>query len=249
MLRKIVLIVITLAAVAYYKKEALYKRQHTQLLKQLKTELKNSPNKTQAVVFAVDLHDVLVKPHVPEIISLIWAQPAESFLVLFDPRFWYDVIAHGHIQEKLINHIDKNYKDKGISKQFLIETINTQILHTPVIEFFTKLKQEGYKIYLASNIWPELYDDLLKKLPELQNLFDGHYIPSQNNNYAEKPSPAYFFGLKKYIDQQEQSPKQIIFIDDTNQNIWQATKAGLISFIFTDAHTLKRELNRLGLLN
>lgn len=197
-----------------------------------------------SVLFAVDLHKVLIMPDYKSMLALL-STHKYLFLSLFDPRVWYHIIKEGAIPEKIIDAIHKRYHTKGIHKDFLITILNCQHLNVPTVEVFQKLKAQGYEIYLASNIWPDLFQDLMQKFPTLKNLFNGCYIPSKENNYIEKPDHRYFENFKTYLATQAHRRKDIIFVDNSRANIRAAQHERFITILYKDTATLIKNLKQL----
>src|SRR5580692_6916651 len=110
-----------------------------------KEAIMNSENRkkigiqTNSVLFALDLHKVLVKPDFKTMLKLLLTRKY-LFLSFFDFHIWYHIIKNGALPEKIIDALVKKYHSKGLHKEFLIKVINSQCLIMPTIEVFQKLK-------------------------------------------------------------------------------------------------------------
>lgn len=202
---------------------------------------------TDNVLFAFDIHKVIVRPDYKKILITLLLKPKkEYFMILFSIDFWRHLIQDGAVPESIIDKLSINPDPSHNLKQILINLISNQLLNQDTMDLLRILKKRGYKLYILSNIWGPLLINLEKKFPELKTLFDGHYIPSAENNYIEKPYKLFFDGFKEYLQQQGQESKEIIFIDDKARNINAAQKDGYIGIKFENTKKLILQLKDLG---
>lgn len=198
-------------------------------------------------LFAVDLNKVLVKP---DLKRMIWFAlkhlKLSSFNLFFSYDFWYYILKNGAVPEKIIDKLHNKHSVKGITKSFLIKLTNIQILNTNLIFILETIKSNHYKLYIASNLWPEAFIDLRNKFPELKTIFDGYYIPTAKNNYIEKPDKLYFDDFKNHLSSQGQANKQVIFIDDKKENVVAAREQGFIGIEYKNINDLIKRLVHLG---
>lgn len=210
-------------------------------------EAKKLDIQKSSVVFALDMHKVLIKPDIKAMFKMLLVRKY-VFLIFFDLRIWYHIIKDGSISEKVVDILDKKYRDKGVHKEFLIKVLNCQHLNISTIEVFQRLKDRGYNVYLTSNIWQELFQDLMQKFPIFKSLFNGYYIPSKENNYVKKPDKRYYEGFKIYLAQKGNGNKKIIFVDNDIRNIKAAKHTGFITIMYTGTKALIKDLHRLGFM-
>jgi putative hydrolase of the HAD superfamily len=136
---------------------------------------------------------------------------------------------------------------EGLSKLSRIPAIEIkaefdkpQHLDEAVIKIIKKIR-EKYKTALASNSNSDYLIEMLQR-NKLDDLFD-EVIISGEVGYS-KPSAEFFEYLLKKLDL---LPSQVVFIDDTPQNVVSAEALGIKSIGFTDALALKDDLIGLGL--
>lgn len=92
-------------------------------------------------------------------------------------------------------------------------------------EVIRRLKDEGYRLYLLSNVCGH-YDVMRRNIPHIER-FDGEFISS--DWHLLKPDPEIFrtfclhFGL---------NPAQCFFIDDQPANVFGALRAGMRGMVY-----------------
>lgn len=136
-------------------------------------------------------------------------------------------------------------KDDGSINQSTLAMMNG---HEPIdesIALLRRLKKNGYKLFLCSNIGERSYDYLVNKYKEIFSLFDGKRICTHENNYVTKASPKAFEECKKIIESVLDQPvKHIVMIDDCADKLANAEKAAMITIKFTTPIDLKRLLTK-----
>jgi FMN phosphatase YigB (HAD superfamily) len=201
-----------------------------------------------SVVFAFDLHNVVVKPDIIQMLKVAFRELHKiSFFTLINPRVWYNIIKYGAVPEQLVDRLGRKYNDDGFTKEFLIKVINNQVLDKQMFDLIKALKEKGYSVFLASNIWKSMLEDLLKQIPDLNDIFDGYFIPSKENNHIQKPNIKYYQEFKKYLIDHDLHNRQIIFIDNEEENLKTAKKEGFYTIKFTGIAPLIKRLNLLGI--
>ncbi len=93
-------------------------------------------------------------------------------------------------------------------------------------EFCEALKNKGYKVYVLSNASDLFYDYFPKFLP--LDFFDGVFVSS--DYLMLKPDVEIY---KTFLDKYGLKGEECLFIDDRQDNIEGAGKAGLNTFRFT----------------
>ena len=85
---------------------------------------------------------------------------------------------------------DLGRKNKRIKKlkEPILKMVNCQNINQDVLELAHEIKDLGFRLYLLSNIGIQALNNLYKRHPHLNRLFDGFYVPSPDNNYIRKPS-------------------------------------------------------------
>jgi HAD superfamily hydrolase (TIGR01549 family) len=107
--------------------------------------------------------------------------------------------------------------------QFTFDPNNFVNAYHPIysmVSFARQCKAKGYHLYILSNWDPESFELFTQKYPEIFNLFDEIII--SGNEHIIKPDPAMFALITKKVPAQN-----CIFIDDQQENINAARKAGM----------------------
>lgn len=128
-----------------------------------------------------------------------------------------------------------------------------------VLKIINTLKGLGYTVCIASNIGDQHLNDLInpeqlgdpavdqkqKDIREALDVFDELLSVNYTNDMViAKPQPAYFNMLQMRYGLY----RQILFIDDNQQNIQTAQRCGLQALHFTSAEQLLKDLKELGIL-
>ncbi len=156
--------------------------------------------------------------------------------IIFHNQKWRDCLNGFINNEELINYLGKeNPKYKNEIEQILSKD-NLKYMLPPkqdIIEYYKSLKQNGYKIYLCSNITECTYD-YIKDNFEIIQIADGGVFSCFE--HISKPNIEIYQNL---INKYQINVKETIFIDDTNKNIINASKIGLKTILFNDIEQLK----------
>lgn len=203
----------------------------------------NRPIRPDTTVFAFDLHNVVLDVDFTKVIKLLWydfLRYAPTDLLL-GPKTWSTL--HAFTQdnlsmEYLFDKMAQKYETSIPFKKLFSDIISAQDLNYKTLGLLFALKFYGYKLYILSNIWNSSLLQLFRKYPLLKDLFDGYYIPSEENNYIAKPSGAFYLGFKKYLKAQGQNSKQIVFVDNSDDNVKSARRMGLHAIEFNSINNL-----------
>lgn len=110
-------------------------------------------------------------------------------------------------------------------------------LKTETLEILKSLFEKNYKLYVLSNFHQQAFEYVRQKY-NFFKYFDALVISAEVN--LIKPEPEiYDYILNKF----NLNPAETIFIDDSKENIEAALKKGIRVIHFTDAESLKKELN------
>jgi len=173
----------------------------------------------------------------------------DFFGVIQNDQYTVWLSNHGFKKQGEFSDLSIEMKDfyEGLSKLSRIPAIEIkaefdkpQHLDEAVIKIIKKIR-EKYKTALASNSNSDYLIEMLQR-NKLDDLFD-EVIISGEVGYS-KPSAEFFEYLLKKLDL---LPSQVVFIDDTPQNVVSAEALGIKSIGFTDALALKDDLIGLGL--
>ncbi len=110
----------------------------------------------------------------------------------------------------------------------------------PLYRFALKLKKEGYKISIISDIWPVAKDVLLD---EKYNKFDD--IVTSCDVGVRKICPEIF---KVALKRLHLNPKEVIFTDNQKWNLPAPRKLGIESILFKNNKQFFRELKKLRVI-
>lgn len=156
--------------------------------------------------------------------------------IIFHNQKWRDCLNGFINNEELINYLGKeNPKYKNEIEQILSKD-NLKYMLPPkqdIIEYYKSLKQNGYKIYLCSNITECTYDYIKDNFEIIQTADGGVFSCFE---HISKPNIEIYQNL---INKYQINVKETIFIDDTNKNIINASKIGLKTILFNNIEQLK----------
>ena len=102
------------------------------------------------------------------------------------------------------------------------------VMMQPTVDFFHDLKRRGFKTYVLSNFGEDSFDYIQKRDAAFFEEFDGIVVSSREK--LVKPDPAIFNLL---LDRYSLIPEEIVFIDDTHENIDTAKSLGIHGIVFT----------------
>lgn len=104
--------------------------------------------------------------------------------------------------------------------------------------FAQSLKQQGFNLYILSNIQSEVYQRLVARYPEWQTLFSGAIISAEVK--LIKPDPRIF---ELCLNTFHLKASECLFFDDTYENIKSAKQLGIHAVWFQNLDDVKRQLN------
>lgn len=187
---------------------------------------KNQPlgSKNQHVVFAFDIHGVLMNLAIGEVVATsfkeLWAQPG------------------------LILKMGDFFDGKAAENPAMRRMFNCQVPVCKTWEIVNQIKAHQYPQVIFSNIGTPTYHELTKKYPKLFDTFtDSHTVPSDNIK-LRKPNPQAFESLKKMVHARYPTTTKIIFIDDSKKNIKAARRAELTGILFSSPEQLKLDIEK-----
>ena len=163
---------------------------------------------------------------------------------------------HVQVRQELAQHIDalaaknhfKNEQDRDLTKRILDITLNPEHLAditapiSPMVQLAKQLKQNGYKLFLLSNLATEHYDVLQAKYPEIAELFDGIII-SAHVKMLKPHKQIYQHLLETY----DLKPQECIFKKKKKENVDAAQQCGITGITHKNVTKTKSELVKLGI--
>lgn len=114
------------------------------------------------------------------------------------------------------------------------------VLKNDSFAFAQSLKQQGFNLYILSNIQSEVYQRLIQRYPKWSELFTGAIISAEVKMI--KPNPdIYTLCLNTF----HLHASECLFFDDTYENIESAKKLGIHAIWFQDLDEVKEQLRTL----
>ncbi len=114
-------------------------------------------------------------------------------------------------------------------REFALKAADYHITELPVIagmeDLFKKLKKDGYKIYITSNL--DVYHAEQMYKTDIAKYFDGMIFSSEVK--VRKPFKGFFDAACRRFDVK---PEDCIFIDDLEENVDGAEACGIKGFVF-----------------
>ena len=143
-------------------------------------------------------------------------------------------------------HLEK-YEDEMYGCMNVLDQPNEE-----TIAILKKLKQQGVKLVLASNMHEDSFEINKSRLkPELFELFDFYHIAGEKN--GRKPDPGYYKNLrrrieKKICNKEDECIKNmnVVFTDDLQENIEGSKQAdvGIHGVHFSKAKKFEEDLTQ-----
>ncbi|MCL4361366.1 HAD hydrolase-like protein [Candidatus Dependentiae bacterium] len=185
-------------------------------------------------VFAFDLHGVVLNINYLEATKTILCnlKNYQALKFLLNPIIMYKffkLVKNCYVIEKVIDDFGLQHPAISNIKDSIINIINCQKINSEMVETIKLLRHLGYKIYILSNIGSKTLSEFVKKNPDFLSLFDGHFIPSQENGFAHKPHPEFY---KLFREKFDLEGVKIVFVDDILENVKAAEKEKFDSILF-----------------
>jgi putative hydrolase of the HAD superfamily len=147
------------------------------------------------------------------------------------------LLSRAEVIEKLPPHYDKNIFAFCVSK---IAPFLTPI--PEMIEMVHEVRNNGYKVYILSNMPKELHEEL-KALHDFFEVFDGQVYSYQVK--AIKPQPQIYRAL---MNTYQIKASESMFIDDLAMNIHAAKELGIEGIICQNPAQVRAELKKLKII-
>ena len=148
----------------------------------------------------------------------------EQYIINSPEWLGYSIIDTGYItKEEAISIVQDrtNHVHDELIKTFWNTYNNYAYIDERILALLKKLKVNGYKIYLLSNINIHTYESI--KDSGLFNQVDGYVL-----SYLEHQVKPYEGIYKTLITRYNINPKESLFIDDNEKNIQTANRLGFI---------------------
>ena len=138
-----------------------------------------------------------------------------------------------------IKNLQKNYPELATEIEYILAPQNykeTFPVIQETLELVLKLKAEGYKIYILSNITKESFE-YFRKVIEFEKYFDGGAY-SYQEAVGKPNTELYEILIKKYNLKKE----ECIFFDDKQKNVEAGNTLGIKSIQFSSFEDIKNNL-------
>ena len=103
-------------------------------------------------------------------------------------------------------------------------------------DLVNKIKNEGFEIYLFSNIFPELFQDF-ENTTNIKNSIQGKILSYEIK--TRKPQPEFY---KKAIDIIQDKPENCIIIDDDEKNIEAGKELNFKGIVYKNNEQTLKEI-------
>lgn len=186
-----------------------------------------------------------------------------NVLVTFDPLMYFsqyfDMNTNAFLSQTVFDSDEWLQVDQGLLSEAQAKTIflnrfpqyhdeleilftkwkGLMVLKEDTFQFLKELKDEGYRIYLLSNIGDESYEYCTNHFPFFECI-DG-CVYSYQEKLVKPNEQLYQCLLERY----QLVPKECIFMDDALSNIETAHRLGIHAILFKDCASAKEEVLRI----
>lgn len=137
----------------------------------------------------------------------------------------------------------EKYKWDATPEDFMWCTRQALKIQIPgTYDILSELYRGSYNLFLVSDIWADMRDEMIKAYPWIKVFFKKCYFSC--DFHSIKSDEGYF---EKICADAGVKPSDSIMIDDYDVNIMRAKSAGMDGIIFENANQLRRELyEKLG---
>lgn len=202
-------------------------------------------------IIAFDLHRVIMHrtwgAALAYAFKLAWRKK-EMLLLALNPIFWIRAlyaVSKTRVSDDIYERLVKTYPRLAHFRDDFIALENIQSADPAMVMLMCDLKKRGFTLALFSNIGERAYADMKHKHPELFGLFDISFSPKKEDNYLQKPQPAFFKKFLTFLEHHGYKNRKVLFIDDKKKNLTAAAQAGISSILFKSTEQLRNTLNRM----
>lgn len=162
------------------------------------------------------------------------------FRDFFQGEFQKTLIGKADLKQLILDH-DFVWETKGNVDGLLKKWFEAEYQpNESLLNFVPELRAAGVYCYIATN--QERYRGAYIKNVMFPEQFDGYFVSALVGR--KKPDPDFFTSIIKLI--QKDIPgidtKEILFIDDSQENVEGARQVGLESLLYTDLESVKGDL-------
>lgn len=192
--------------------------------------------KKHAVIF--DLNGVFVdSPKLSDRFCKTFGIKDEHFLPALR-----EVMAHVRLPgaASVYSHFRPHFQRWGLDlaeQHFLDFWFNAETLNEDMVALATELKEKKYQLFILSNNLRERSHYYEKHFPFLDKIFKKQYY-SWKSGFIKPDPRAYQF----LLTDNNLTPDEVIYFDDTPANIEAAQKLGIESHVFEGAEQVRKKL-------
>lgn len=199
-------------------------------------------NKIKIVLFDIDW--VIIRPphYFPRKLEKMWYKNSEIIFNDFFKKYNKSLTEwKKSIKKEILPYLEKINWKKWVDN-FLEETYNfeSKYLDTKILKEVKELQKIGIKCYLATSQEKERWEYFLNKL-NFKNTFDWYFISNELWYRKEDIN----FWKKLLFSLWNINSNEIIFFDDSKNNIKTAESIWIKSYLFTTFEKFKKDLDFL----
>jgi putative hydrolase of the HAD superfamily len=163
----------------------------------------------------------------------------ETTLPFFAGPFQESLVGNADLKEIILPYLEKWGWDKGIDVLldywFLLESKTDK----KIIEYIQKLRQKGILCLLATNNEKYRFQYMMEKMG-LANVFDKTYSSAHLGH--KKPNQEFFAKIHEKL--KDIKKNEILFIDDSVENIEGAKEFGIHAELYTTFENFEKVMKR-----
>lgn len=171
----------------------------------------------------------------------------ESYHLRTDKGLWEELqeLNRGRISEREYWQTVTQQTDWNVSVDALIKASrNAAYTEIPgTLSVLNDIDREQHRLFLLSDCWSELKEDLLKHYPWIETTFDKAYFSCDLGQVKSDEGTFEYILVDAVLDGEQ---IETGFIDDYDVNLKQAEAAGITGILFKDAEQLRRDLMMHG---
>jgi len=113
-------------------------------------------------------------------------------------------------------------------------------LNEELLQYTKELRQQGYRIIILSNNFPERTNNYRQLYPELFREIDEQYFSWETGNI--KPNPESYTQI---IEKHDYLPNEYLYFDDSEENLASAQKLGINVRLYQNLQDTKKFISTL----
>ena len=195
-------------------------------------------------VIMFDLHDVILEFSTTQALSGFWQIPKKIKFLKSVKKYFNAKKCGQHVA------IEKFALNSSLGQKYntaVLQTINPHEPNAAMVKLIKRLKNNGVKVYICSNIGEKSYQELVKRYPDAFNQIDGCICSRPQDDYPKKGLPKFWNQVPALISAEI---TEIPFVDNDQANLDAAQKIcpRIRGILFQNPQQLECELIRHRLL-